>query len=425
MSKKYEHLLNLDEQRILCLGGIPGAGKSTIARDFQNAGYEIVCPDTYRGVISRTIPGREHWTDSEHEGDQTVSARAWDMAHREAVELLKAGKSIVFDALLHTQKARRRLFAQLDKSKVPYFSLYVDTTFKTALERNSKREADGGRAVPDFVIHDKWRTQVLPSVREGFKETVVVSELNESFKKSEEEREEFLKKVVENTRETIFEMMENDSLRKWLPSLYASWGISQDNHHHSLDLHEHMITAAEKIEERNPEMVISALLHDVGKRNTKEFFVKVIAENDYFKKGEKLVVIKPHSLGVTVEKRTFNGISNVFLTNDLFEFDENAHFYNHETVGAFDARRDLLNLGFNEEFADSVYTNILYHMDLPYRPASNKHFKTLMRKVGNEGIMKLLSIRKADKMAGSLKPEFFEIHSDMIEQIKNIIRGGK
>lgn len=425
MRNKYEHLLNLDEQRIITLHGIPGSGKSTIANEFKEAGYEIICPDTFRGIISKTIPGREHWTDSMHEGDQSVSAKAWDMAHKESVRLLKEGKSIVFDALLHTPKARRRLFAQLDKSKVPYFSVYVDTTFKTALERNAIREIQGGRSVPEFVIHDKWRTQVLPSVREGYKETVVVSELDNRFLKTEQERNDFINKLVSDPRDTIVSMMKKEELRKWFPSLAQCWGISQNNHHHSLELHEHMITAAEKIEDRSPEMVVTAMLHDVGKRNTKEFFAKVIAENEHFKIGEKLVIVKFHALGVTVEKKTFSSISNIFLTADLIEIDEDAHFYNHETVGAFDARRDLLNLGFDEEFANKVYTNILYHMDLPYRLASNKQLRKLIRKVGEEEIVKLLAIRKADKMAGSLKSDFLEMHNEMIKQVDEIIKGGK
>lgn len=423
MKNKYEHLLNLNEQRVVLMSGIPGAGKSTIADDFREAGYIIVCPDTYRGVISKTIPGREHWSDAMHEGNQSVSREAWDLAQKEAIEFLKEGKSIVFDALLHTPKARRKLFAKLDRVKVPYYSVYVDTTFKTALERNAKRGENNGRSVPEFVIHDKWRTQSLPSITEGFKEAIVVSELSIRRDITEEDRNDFIERLIKDPRETVTYMMEKDMLCYWFPSLYQCWGKSQDNHHHALLLHEHMIRAAELIEDRSFEMVITALLHDVGKRDTKEFFVKVVKENDYFKVGEKLVVLKSHPLGVTVEKRTHNGVSNSFLSYDVIEIDKNAHFYNHEQVGALDARRDLLNLGFDEDLANRVYVNILHHMDLPYKQASNKHLKKMIQKVGNEGIRKLLHLRKADKRAGSEKSEFLTIHKEMVKQVEDIIKG--
>src|SRR6185312_8977726 len=147
MNHKINHLLHLDKQRIIMLMGIPGSGKSTLANEFKKVGYQIVCPDTYRGIISKSKPDRDHWTLSMHESDQEVSKEAWEMAYRESLKALKNGQSIVFDAMHSNAKSRRRLFAQLDKVKIPYYAIFNDVELITAIERNESRFNNGGRLV--------------------------------------------------------------------------------------------------------------------------------------------------------------------------------------------------------------------------------------------------------------------------------------
>ena len=384
------------------MSGIPGSGKSTLSKEFEKNGYVVICPDTFRGIISKGIPGREHWTDAMHESDQSVSSEAWKMAHEAAKKAVQEGKSIIFDAMLHTLKARRSLFGVLNKFKVPFYAVYLDVTLETAKERNRKREQDGGRRVPDFVLKNKWRQQSFPTLNEGFKEVHYISnDLEIKPFLSKEERDSLVNAIVNDPRKAIEELKQNGKLKDIFPSLYECWGYAQDNIHHNLPLHEHMITAAELIETKDFEMIITMLLHDIGKRKTKEFFAKVKEDNGVFKSGDKVTLLQRFDLGASFEKIHSNGITTGFLAYDEVEFDVNAHYYDHENVGAIEARRELLSLGFDEEFANKVYTNILFHMDLPYKYQGNNQLKKLIKKVGKEQIKKLILIRKADKLSGS------------------------
>lgn len=427
--KNYLHLLNLDTQRVIALGGVPGSGKSTVARDFEQVGYKIFCPDTYRGIVSRKKSGREHWTDAMHEGDQFVSAEAWELAYKEAIEAINNGDSIVFDAMLHTQKARRSFFGQMNKVKVPFYSVYVAVELQTALDRNQKRADEGGRYVPPFVIEEKWRVQALPQKEEGFVETVVIhNDLDKTYELDELTRQELILSLIEDTRKTINNMKSNGALKIFFPSLDACWKISQNNSHHNLTLDEHMVKAAEIIENRSPVAVISALLHDVGKVRTKEYFVKITAENEYgFKVGEKLVAVKDNGIAVTVKVKSYQGKNGsseslVLLPLNILEKDMNAHFYDHENVGALLARRDLIALGFDETFADEVYSYILYHMELPYKISTKNAMKRLIQKVTPNRIKTLLDIRKADKLSSNTDKDFLAIHEEMKEQVKQIVK---
>lgn len=427
MNKRIEHLFKLSNKPIaLFFGGVPGSGKSTLAKEFEKNGFKIICPDTYRGILSRQKPGHENWANAMCEGDQSVSKEAWDMAYKEAITSLKNGQSIVFDAMLHNPKSRRKLFAQLDRTKVDYYAVYNDVLVETALERNSKRE----RQVPPFVIEEKWRVQSLPMIEEGFKEVIVLhNDLEVRTDIDNVDREKIISYLTVEPRKTIETWYNNGELEEIFPSFAQCWGIRQDNIHHTQELHEHMIKAAELVEDKDPVTMISTLLHDVGKSKTKEFFVKIIAENEFnFKIGEKIVAIRDTGKnGVIVKAKSFQSGGSektALVPLAVIEKDMNAHFYDHENVGAMMARRDLIRLGFDEEFANEVYANILYHMDLPYSLTSNKSMKKLIRKVGNQSRMNaLLAIRKADKLSSNTSGEnFVNVHEEMVKQVNDLFK---
>lgn len=422
MYTQINHLLNNNEQRIVLLGGLPGSGKSTLSKYFEEAGYVIICPDTFRGIVSKTIPGREAWTDAQHEGDQSVSGEAWKMAYDESHKALRAGKSIVFDAMLHTAKARRGTKGELVRHKLPFYAIYMDVTLETAKKRNEERGAKGGRQVPDFVLKSKWRQQAFPMVEEGFKEVHYISNDLVIKPMAEELKESILEALVKNPRATIESMRVTGVLKNVFPSLDECWGFAQDNKHHDFPLHEHMIGAAELIENRSPVAVVSALLHDVGKRKTKEYFAKVKEGHDRFKAGDKFTLLKRMELGASFEKIGWNGVTQAFFAYDEVVIDENAHYYDHENVGAIEARRDLLAAGFSEEFANEVYGYILYHMELPYREASEGHLRKLIQKVGQHRIQTLLDIRKADKSSGSSKDGVLDFHQMTTNMVHDILK---
>lgn len=432
MRHQCEHLLNPNPnaQGIVVLGGLPGSGKSTLARDFIDAGYEWINPDTYRGILSRERKGHAEWTQAQLESDQSVSHGAWEMAYAKAREALEKGRSIVFDAVLHTPKARRRLLNQLIRFKIPRYAVYLDVTLETAKERNDRRFDNGGRRVPDYVIEEKWRAQVLPSREEGFNDVVIISDdLTKSKFNDERFRNELIQGLINDSRKTIQGLYDSGQLDAVFPSLRACWGIDQENRHHTLPLHEHMITAAERILPRTPEAVVSALLHDVGKTLTKEFFVRIVRDNDLgLRVGERHTLVSKGPIGTTIRVKSYgNGgyrESLVLVPNDVIEIDPDAHFYNHDKIGAVLARRDLLALGFDEDFANRVYGYVLHHMELPYSPVDDDRMRKLISRVGRDRIGLLLELRRADKLAGADDLNNVEdLHAVFTRQVESILGG--
>ena len=135
---------------LVVLVGLPASGKSTFAQRFA-ATHEIVSMDA--------LPGRG---DRRGRRDATIQAA------------LRAGRSVLVDAVNGTVTTRSRLLALARVARVPAVAYYLDVSRAICLARNRQRV---GRArVPDVAIHASAARLVPPRREEGFARVVRVEE---------------------------------------------------------------------------------------------------------------------------------------------------------------------------------------------------------------------------------------------------------
>ncbi len=130
------------------LVGPPGSGKSTLAATLK---AQVVCPDKIRKEITGD------------EADQSRNAEVFALAYQQTKDLLKAGKSVAFDATNVTKKARKAVLDCASKG-CKKVAIYKTTDLQTCLKRNAART----RVVPEKVITRMSRTLEVPTMDEGF-----------------------------------------------------------------------------------------------------------------------------------------------------------------------------------------------------------------------------------------------------------------
>jgi predicted kinase len=130
------------ELKVYILCGAPGSGKSTWSKNFVNNNSNVVrlCPDEFRSKFG--------WG----EGDQSVSAKAFEATKEATRDALKKGTSVIIDATNMHQKARRDFLNMAHKYQAETIAVVFECTKQTLLDRNKKRGDEGGRIVPEDVI---------------------------------------------------------------------------------------------------------------------------------------------------------------------------------------------------------------------------------------------------------------------------------
>lgn len=135
--------------------GLPGCGKSTYAADLAAALPDLI-------IISSDKIREELW------GDETIQGNpgmVFDIARERALEALKAGKSVYFDA---TNLKRRDRGATLSPvQEIPgvlTMAIVFSVPVEVAIQRNNSR----ARKVPEDVIRKMADRMELPSDSEGF-----------------------------------------------------------------------------------------------------------------------------------------------------------------------------------------------------------------------------------------------------------------
>ena len=165
--------------------------------------------------------------------------------------------------------------------------------------------------------------------------------------------EEFSRIIMSNrAEEGIRQMNEIGLLKELIPELSASRGVEQ-NKNHIYDVFEHSVRALGAAAERGYklEVRLAALLHDIGKPQTKE------------------------------------------------GFGEDSTFYNHDIVGAKIAKKILRRLNFSNETVDYAVHLIRYHMfyyalDI----VSDAGVRRMLARLGKENIDDFIAVRICDRL---------------------------
>jgi predicted kinase len=443
MINKIEHLMNLDEPRFVMIGGLQGSGKSTLVKEFKEVGYNVVCPDSIRFELARQVKGRQHAILEGEVADimENFSPQAWKIAGERVLDFLSKNQSVVFDSTNLTVKARKQIIQFARTAGKDVIAVYLECPVELALDRNTfrgtniegynrKGEPVYGRQVPPHVIELKAITQVLPTKREGFSEVHILHVHDEIWVAQEGKQMLIDLYKSKDILKLLTDWKNSGTLGMMLPTFNKCWGIDQENKHHMLPLHMHMIEVAKTLQKEPFPLFLSGLLHDVGKFPTKRKYGKIIEPTEVFSAGEK-VEIKPvegHGSDryMIARKLDYKGdrSESVLISNIIL--DPNAHYYQHELVGAVIARRELDYLEFDEDILNEVYSNILYHMELPTKDVpSKKTLKNLIDRIGPERILSIIKLKEADKKASGTNDEYIDtIHEPTVQLIYDILAGG-
>lgn len=210
---------------IMC--GLPGSGKSTIAKKIKDS--IIISTDDIREEINGDASNQDN------------ASRVFEIAFsRIKTNLIKKEyKNVIFDATNINYKKRRDLINKFKKDANKIKCIFVFADYKECLERNKKRD----RVVPKEVIKSMYYSFYVPQKFEGFDEIEVIDTM--SIKEHEEK----------------------------IQLLSQKLNINQNNPNHKLSLQEHSIKAFIYLMTKynNTPLIAASFLHDIGKIRTKTF----------------------------------------------------------------------------------------------------------------------------------------------------------
>jgi predicted kinase len=161
----------MNTQRAYLLIGAPGSGKSTHGKKMCENGERIVrvCPDEFRAILG--------WG----EGDQSVSAQAFEATRGAMKNYLDDGKDVIVDATNMYRKSRKDFINIARGYGATVVALVFECDRQTLIERNIKRGAESGRNVPEHVIDSMLAKYERPTLAE-FDEIHVITTNDPNWK---------------------------------------------------------------------------------------------------------------------------------------------------------------------------------------------------------------------------------------------------
>jgi len=191
---------------------------------------------------------------------------------------------------------------------------------------------------------------------------------------SERVRDEMMKLLSSGLPSIGFECMRKSGLLKlWLPELDICYEIGQ-NKFHVHDIYYHSLYSCDAAPADKPLVRLSALLHDIGKVNTR----RVGDDGDYT-------------------------------------------FYNHEVIGSRLVRKILKRLKFSNAEVETVNNLVINHMFHYTDDWSDGAVRRFMRKVGVENIPELFVLREADRIGNGSRSGLPEPIMKLQKRIDRII----
>lgn len=218
----------MDRPTLILLVGPPGSGKTTYAEKY------IAKHDNAIHLSSDKIRA-ELWGNEATQGDNN---EVFSLMQSRAIEALNNGQSVVYDSTNMTRKDRSYIISICPKF-VKIEAHVVWAPIETCIERDAARERTVGKEVIDRmlkrfqpVFYDEGIHEIKIILPDGFDENVYWDKLIDSMK------------------------------------------VPHDNPHHTLNIHDHCVKACKYVIREVgiiSEIVMAALLHDVGKPYVKAF----------------------------------------------------------------------------------------------------------------------------------------------------------
>ena len=217
----------MNRPKLIILVGIPGAGKTTYAKDYmeQNPNSLHLSSDTIRAELYG------------NESIQGNPVEVFSLMQKRAVEALNEGNNVIYDATNITRKDRSAIIGICPKfAKIEAHIIWAP--IEMCIERDAKRDRTVGKEVIDRMLK---RFQA-PYYDEGIDEIKIIRPYRFSFV-------------------------------NYHDNVIGAMNIPHDNKHHTLSVQQHCREAFEEIEchTNNSHLMMAACFHDIGKPYVKSF----------------------------------------------------------------------------------------------------------------------------------------------------------
>lgn len=307
------------------LVGLPGSGKTTLAKDMAN--INIKSKHISSDAIRAELFGDEN--------NQENNGLVFEEMKRRTKEYLKEGYNVIYDSTNINHKRRVALLNEFKNIPCKKVCVY----FATPIEKCIKNDTNRDRSVGYDVIIRMYKSLHVPAFFEGWNDIIIHS--NET------------QRLFVDFNDVITYSNYCDTMLKYASKECID--LAQDNPHHTLSVSRHMYKTFLNLKNKidNAELIIAALLHDIGKPFCKNF-----------KEGSMF-----------------------------------ANFYGHENVSAQIALIYLHRAGFTKTTILNIVQYIQLHMKL-LRIKDNKNaLLKLKNKVGDIIFDNLLLLHEADSNA--------------------------
>lgn len=225
----------LQGPEFIMLVGLPGSGKSTIAKHFQIERYRVHSSDEIREELLSDI------------NNQSKNGLVFETLHKRVREDLKEGRKVVYDATNIDYKKRMAVLDIIKDIECDKVCIIVATPYEECIRRNKERD----RSIPEEVITRMYKNFYIPQYYEGWDEINIIWD----FDKSKFSYIHLLAELCE---------------------------IDQEHPNHTLTIGKHILKCVHElatiladkhmtIPEETKMLLATALFHDIGKKLCKEY----------------------------------------------------------------------------------------------------------------------------------------------------------
>jgi uncharacterized protein len=139
--------------RLVCIGGLSGTGKTTLARDLAHLfgpppGAILLRSDVERKAIAgytedQQLPASQYTPEA--------SAAVYGFLFEKAGRALNAGRTVILDAVFAKPEERASAQSLAQRHDVPFVGLWLDAPAPVMMKRVAGRQKDASDATPDVV----------------------------------------------------------------------------------------------------------------------------------------------------------------------------------------------------------------------------------------------------------------------------------